>query len=71
MLSSHLQLTGNIDHAIGYAGENVWPVISALWDQHRLNGYWDCEVISVEIAGIRLWVQEFGQVSIPAQELAA
>lgn len=70
-VSSHLQLTCNIDHAAGYAGENVWPIIAALWDQHQLQGTWDCGLIAVEVAGMQLWVQEFGQVEAVAMEQAA
>lgn len=69
--SSHLELTGNTSHALGFAGENVWPVIAAIWDQHGIEARWIDGKLGVQVLGMGLWVQEFGQVTGVSEELAS
>jgi len=68
--SSHLELTGNAEAATGYAGENVWPVIAAIYDQHGITATWIDGKLGVQVLGMMLWVQEFGIVSTPLDMVA-
>lgn len=50
--SSVVELSTDIDDAIGFEPECVWPVIAMLWDLHGYKGVYDMGVVGVWMSGI-------------------
>lgn len=50
--SSVVELSTDIDDALGFEPEAVWPVIAMLWDMHGYAGAYDMGVIGVWMSGI-------------------
>ena len=55
-----VELGTNIDEAIGFEPESVWPVIAMLWDIHGYKGVYDMGVIGVWMAGLGCMVYVSG-----------
>lgn len=49
---SVVELSTDIDDALGFEPEAVWPVIAMLWDMHGYKGVYDMGVVSVWMSGI-------------------
>ena len=47
-----VELGTNIDEAIGFEPESVWPVIAMLWDIHGYKGVYDMGVVGVWMSGL-------------------
>ena len=66
-VSAHISCVGgvvelgtNIDEAIGFEPESVWPVIAMLWDIHGYKGVYDMGVIGVWMSGLGCMVYVSG-----------
>ena len=55
-----VELGTNIDEAIGFEPESVWPVIAMLWDIHGYKGVYDMGVIGVWMSGLGCMVYVSG-----------
>lgn len=53
-----LTLTNDCAEAMGIAQDQAWPIIAALWDNHKLTGEWHAGVVKVNVYGISVYVQE-------------
>ena len=62
-----VELGTNIDEAIGFEPESVWPVIAMLWDIHGYKGVYDMGVVGVWMSGLGCMVYV---CSISAMEVA-
>jgi hypothetical protein len=59
-----VELGSNIDDAIGFEPESVWPVIAMLWDMHGYRGVYDKGVVGVWMSGLGCMVYVSGVGSI-------